>query len=135
MNTIRLSLFSLGLALAGCSFAARSPDMYRDDTRAVLDTKNEQIKSCYDELLKTNKDAQGKVTVKFTVAKDTGAFTNVAADPAGTTAPPELTNCVTTALTGLVLSPGDKSEGQATFEYEFTAGAPAAAEPVPPPAG
>jgi hypothetical protein len=132
MNTIRLSLFTLGLALAGCSFAARSPDMYRDDTRAVLETKNEQIKGCYDELLKTNKDAQGKVTVKFTVAKDTGAFSNVAADPAGTTAPAELTTCVTTALDGLVLSPGDKSEGQATFVYEFTAGAPVAAEPAPP---
>lgn len=129
MKTIRLSLLALGLSVAGCSFAARSPDMYRDDTRAVLETKNEQIRSCYDELLKTNKDAQGNVTVKFTVAKDTGAFSNVAADPAGTTAPPELTQCVLNALQGLALTPGDKSEGQATFVYQFSAAAPA--EPAP----
>jgi hypothetical protein len=102
MNTIRLSLVSLGLAVAGCSFAARSPDMYRDDTRAVLDTKNDQIKTCYDEVLKTNKDA-----------------------------PPEVAQCVLNALQGLVLSPGDKSEGQATFVYEFSAGAAPAPEPAP----
>jgi hypothetical protein len=131
MKTIRLSLFALGLSVAGCSFAARSPDMYRDDTRAVLETKNEQIKGCYDELLKTNKDAGGNVTVKFTVAKDTGAFSNVAADPAGTTAPPELAQCVLNALQGLALTPGDKSDGQATFIYQFSAGAP----PEPAPAG
>jgi hypothetical protein len=105
--------------------------MYRDDTRAVLDTKNEQIKACYDELLKTNKEAQGNVTVKFTVAKDTGAFSNIAADPAGTTAPPELAQCVLNALQGLALTPGDKSDGQATFIYQFSAGAP----PEPAPAG
>jgi hypothetical protein len=131
MKTIRLSLLSLGLGLAGCSFAARSPEMYRDDTRAVLETKNEQIKSCYDELLKTNKDAQGTVTVKFTVAKDTGQFANVAADPAGTTAPPELAQCVLNALQGLALTPGDKSDGVATFVYDFTA----TTAPEPAPAG
>lgn len=130
MNTIRLSLLSLSLGLVGCSFAARSPDMYRDDTRSVLETKNEQIKTCYDEVLKTNKDAQGKVTVKFTVAKDTGVFANVATDPAGTTAPAELSQCVLNALQGLALTPGDKSDGVATFVYEFTAGEP----PVPAPA-
>jgi len=131
MNTIRFSLISLALGVAGCSFAARSPDIYRDDTRAVLETKNEQIKTCYDEVLKTNKEAQGKVTVKFTVAKDTGAFSNVAADPAGTTAPEELTKCVLDALQGLALTPGDKSEGLATFVYEFSASAPPAPEPAP----
>jgi hypothetical protein len=130
MNTIRLSLLALGLSVAGCSFAARSPEMYRDDTRAVLETKNEQVKACYDELLKTNKDAQGTVTVKFTVTKDTGAFSNVAADPAGTTAPPELTQCVLNALQGLALTPGDKSEGQATFTYQFSASAPPEAAPA-----
>jgi hypothetical protein len=131
MKTIRLSLLALGLSVAGCSFAARSPDMYRDDTRAVLETKNEQIKTCYDDLLKTNKEAQGNVTVKFTVAQDTGAFSNIAADPAGTTAPAELTQCVLNALQGLALTPGDKSEGQATFTYSFSVSAP----PEPAPAG
>jgi hypothetical protein len=131
MNTIRLSLLSLGLAVAGCSFAARSPEMYRDDTRAVLETKNEQIKTCYDEVLKTNKDAQGTVTVKFTVAKDTGAFSNVAADPAATTAPAELSQCVLNALQGLALTPGDKSDGVATFVYEFSASTPPTPEPAP----
>jgi hypothetical protein len=131
MNTIRLPLLSFALLLGGCSFAARSPDMYRDDTRAVLETKNEQIKICYDEVLKGNKDAQGKVTVKFTVAKDTGAFSNVAVDPAGTTAPAELSTCVLNALQGLALTPGDKSEGQATFIYEFTAATPPTPEPAP----
>lgn len=130
MNTTRLSLLSLALGLAGCSFAARSPEMYRDDTRAVLETKNEQVKTCYDEILKTNADAQGTVTVKFTVAKDTGAFSNVATDPAGTTAPPELAQCVLNALQGLALSPGDKSDGMATFVYDFTSSTP----PTPTPA-
>jgi hypothetical protein len=38
---------------------------------------------------------------------------------------------VLNALQGLALTPGDKSEGQATFVYEFSAAAP----PEPTPAG
>lgn len=127
MMTIRLSLFAVLAAVAGCSFAARSPEMYRDDTAALLETKNPQIKACYDEALKTNKDLQGRVAVRMLVEHDTGNVTNVSADPAGTTAPEPLTKCVVDSLQGLVLSPADKRDGNATFVYEFSAPPPAPA--------
>lgn len=132
MKTISLCVLGLVAGVTGCSFAARSPDMYRDDTQALLETKSPQIKSCYDEALKTNKDLQGRVTVKMLVEHDTGNVSNVAADPAGTTAPEALTKCVVDSLQGLVLAPPDKRDGDASFVYEFTVGAP---PPAPAPAG
>ena len=135
MKTMRLSVLALIAAgMAGCSFAARSPDMYRDDTQALLASRDAQVKACYDEALKTNKELQGRVTVKFLVEHDTGKVANVAADPAGTTAPEPLTKCVVDSLQGLVLAPPDKRDGDASFVYEFTVGAPPPA-PAPAPAG
>jgi hypothetical protein len=135
MKTICLSLLVLTAGVAGCSFAARSPDMYRDDTAALLETRSAALKACYDEALKTTPDLQGRVTVRFTVEPDTGNLTNVAPDPAGTTAPETLTKCVVDSLQGLVLAPADKQAGNATFVYDFTVAAPPAPEAAPPPAG
>jgi len=120
-SLIKLSLLALAATTAGCSFHARSPEMYRDDTAALLETRNADIKACYDNELKNNKDATGRVTVHFTVAKETGQITNVAPVPAGTTAPESLTNCVVNAINGLVLTPPDNNDGDATFVYDFTA--------------
>ena len=105
----------------GCGGAVRIGDAYRDDVAKVVGSKNGDVKACYDNALKTNKDLAGKVTVKFTVEMKTGTFKDVKAD-----GPPELGTCVSSALNGLVLDPGDSNNGDATFEYEFTVGAPAA---------
>jgi hypothetical protein len=106
---------------AGCGGAVRTADPYRDDVAKVLATKNGDVKACYDNLLKGKKDLAGKVTVKFAVEMKTGAFKDVKTD-----GPAELGTCVSGALTGLVLDPGDINNGDATFVYEFTVGAPAA---------
>jgi len=48
----------IGFALAaitGCSVAVRDADHYRDDVNKVLETKNADVKACYDGLLKGNK--------------------------------------------------------------------------------
>lgn len=109
-------------ALAGCSFAARSPDMYRDDTSKVLATKNNDIQACYDGVLKGTPGAGGKVTVTFDVMDDSGQITNVKVDPGGTTAPPPVAECVTKSISsGLSISPPDARLGKATYVYEFTA--------------
>ncbi len=107
-------------AVAGCSFIARGPDQYRTDTRALLETRNAQIKSCYDSHLASNPNASGNVVVTFTVEKKTGVITQVAADPSST-APAPLQDCVVQALEGLQLTPEDRRDGQATFTYTFTA--------------
>ena len=86
-------------ALAGCSVAARSPEMYRDDTTKVLAAKSDDIRACYDGVLKGTPGASGKVTVKFDVPKDgeqnAGKISNVTVDAANTTAPPAVADCVT----------------------------------------
>lgn len=121
MNTKLLVCVSFA-ALTGCSFAARSPDMYRDDTTKVLETKNSEIQACYDGVLKTTPGAGGSVTVTFDVKDDTGQIENVKVDPAGTTAPPPVAECVTKAIgSGLAISPPDARLGKATYVYEFTA--------------
>jgi len=124
------STFALLAAVAvstGCSFMMRDPESYQKDTEALLETRSGAIKACYVETLKTDGTAQGRVTVRFKVEKETGNIVDVQVDPAGTTAPETLTQCVTTALGGLVLQPPDAQDGMATFSYEFVINPPAAA--------
>jgi hypothetical protein len=134
---IKLSLFALVAAATGCEFHARSPEDYRDVTQALLDTKAQDIKACYDGALKGQKELQGRVTVQFVVEAETGKIKDVKVDPAGTTAPEVLNGCVTNSISGLALTPPDKRDGVATWVYDFTPTAPAAAAPAPvgPPPG
>lgn len=115
-----LALASLLGVTAGCEFHARSPEDYRSVTRALIETRTSQIQSCYDDALKTNKEAKGNVTVHFFVVEDTGALDNIEALPSST-APEALQQCVVTALQGLVLQPPDARKGDATFSFEFSA--------------
>jgi hypothetical protein len=131
-TVIKQSLFALLAAAAGCEFHARSAEDYRDATQAVLDTRAQDIKACYDGALKGQQELQGRVTVQFVVEAETGQIKDVKVDPAGTTAPEVLSSCVTTAIGGLALTPPDKRDGIATWVYDFTpTGAPAAAPPPP----
>jgi hypothetical protein len=119
-TTLKFGLVALLASVTGCQFYARSPEEYRDATQKVLDTKAGDIKACYDTALKGKQDLQGKVTIHFTVEPETGVIDKVQVDPSGTTAPAELSTCVSTALNGLKLDPPDKREGVATFTYDFT---------------
>ena len=57
------AISSLALVVGGCSFYARSPDQYRDDTSNLLSTKSVELNACYDTVVKTEPNATGKVTV------------------------------------------------------------------------
>ena len=116
--TIASALLS-AFVLGGCSFHARGPDQYREDTRAVLETRSDQIRSCYDSLLKEDKKAEGRIILTFTVQKETGEFTDVTIQDDGSSDSPELRKCVLDAVAGLKLEPVDKRDGKATFTYEF----------------
>lgn len=134
MKTNLLIAASLA-AVTGCSFAARSPEMYRDETKAVLDKKNDEIRACYDGVLKGTPGAAGKVTVNFDVVADgetdAGKIANVRTEKTGTTAPPAVAECVTKTIAGAgPLSPPDKRKGDAAFVYEFTAPPPPAPAPI-----
>lgn len=138
-SLISLTLVSLAALAAGCSFAARSPEMYAADTQKVLESRSPDIKKCYDDALKTKQDLAGRVTVKFTVKNETGELTGLQVDAANTTAPEPLPGCVIAALQGLKLTPPDEKEGLATFSWEFVAtpapaAAPAGAAPPAAPA-
>jgi hypothetical protein len=117
------------VVLAGCAVGARSPDAYRDDTKKVLDTKNADIRACYDQVLKEDPSAHGTVTVKFDVETDQGAIGNVSVDATHTTAPAPVAECVTKSLPGLTIAPPDARTGAATWVYEFSA------PPAPPKPG
>ncbi|HXS17875.1 MAG TPA: AgmX/PglI C-terminal domain-containing protein [Polyangiaceae bacterium] len=126
MNTLRKSWALLlgAVFLSGCQFYARSPEDYAKETQALLATKNEDIKGCYDKVLKKDKDAAGVVAVNFKVEKKTGKVVDPTVDDAKTTAPKALTKCVTKAMEGLTLDPPDQRDGMASFEYEFKANPP-----------
>lgn len=117
--TIRLLPCAL-LATVGCSFHARGPEKYRDDVRAVLETRNAQVQQCYDTALKQQPNLQGTVTVRFVVQTETGNIVDPAVVPEASNAPPELGTCVVNAINGLQLTPPDQREGHATFAYEFS---------------
>jgi hypothetical protein len=118
-NLMAMTLLGLAFTSTACSFYARSQKDYRDATAKLLKTKDADLDACYDNVLKTTPNVGGKVTVEFKVEEKTGKIEDVKADPARTSAPQPLIDCVTTALTGLVLDPPDQRTGLATFEYEF----------------
>lgn len=138
MKKISLTLVALAALAAGCSFAARSPEMYAADTEKLLESKSAEIKQCYDAALKTNQTLAGRVTVNFTVRTETGEIADVKVDAPNTTAPEVLQGCVIAALQGLKLDPPDEKDGLATFSWEFQAtqaGAPPPVDPAAPAAG
>lgn len=110
--------------LGGCQFYARSPEDYAKETEGLLATKSEDIKSCYDKVLKKDKDAAGVVAINFKVEKKTGNVIEPTVDDAKTTAPKALSKCVIKAMEGLTLDPPDQRDGMASFEYEFKANPP-----------
>ena len=127
MKTQLLALVSLvALATTACSGALRSPEMYRDDTAKVFETKTGDMKSCYDDVLKSKPGVGGTVTVKFTWSSEDGTLKDTVVDPAGSSAPAEVQQCVTKALTGLTLDPKDAKDGMGTWKFEFHAPPPAA---------
>ena len=68
----------------------------------------------------------GTVTVKFTWSSEDGTLKDTVVDPAGSSAPAEVQQCVTKALTGLTLDPKDAKDGMGTWKFEFHAPPPAA---------
>ena len=118
--TIALALSVLASA-TGCSFHARSPEDYKNDTRAVLETRSTQIQSCYDAALSTDPNAAGNVVVSFTVMEKTGEITDPQVLPESS-APAPLGQCIVEAINGLALQPPDERKGDATFVWEFRKG-------------
>ena len=120
MNAKQLvSSVVLAAGLQACSFNARSPEDYRKVTNDLLATRADQLKTCYDAVLLTNATAGGIVVVSFKVEAKTGKLSNPNIDPARTTAPDPLKQCVITALDGLAIDPPDSRDGSATFSWEF----------------
>lgn len=114
-------LLSAAALLGGCSFAKRSPKMYADDTKALLETRHDQVKACYEAELKSDVALAGSVTIAFKVAEDTGKVTQVQAED-GSSLPESLQSCVVQSVEGLTLMPPDADEGHATFTYRFNPG-------------
>jgi hypothetical protein len=130
MKTIlSFALLPPTLLLAACSFMLRSPDEYRDATKAVLDKRTGSITGCYDKVLANTTDPaaqqalQGTVAVHFSVEHDTGKVLGPAVIPARTTAPQPLQQCVLDAMVAAdALAPPDHEDGDATFAWAFTIG-------------
>ncbi|MEO8702602.1 MAG: hypothetical protein ABI867_21340 [Kofleriaceae bacterium] len=114
-------LVMLAVVAMGCAGTARSSDVYRRDTRAMLETRNAQLATCYDDALKVDPKIGGMVAVKFTVEKKTGMFTKPTIDPTRSNASEALVTCVLRVVDGLALQPPDAREGRATFVYELSA--------------
>lgn len=114
-------IVSLGVAMLtlGCQFHARSADDYSTETSRLLETKQAELKSCYDEILEKDAKAKGVVAVTFTVEAKTGLLKDAKLDETKTTAPKTLSECVLGAIEGLKLDPPDQREGQASWSYEF----------------
>jgi len=122
---LKLTGLVFGAALTlGCQFYARAPEDYAKETEALIATKSEDLKSCYDKVLKKKKKAEGLVAVTFKVEHKTGKIVDTKVDEEKTTAPDALAKCVVETIDGLTLDPPDQRDGMASFEYEFKANPP-----------
>lgn len=117
---IRVSLAMLAaLALAGCSFHARSPDDYRKVTRDLVQTRSDQLRTCYEDQVEHDENAGGKVAIDFGVEAETGRLVAPEVVAGETTASEPLQQCVITALDGLTLDPPDERTARARFVWNF----------------
>lgn len=107
------------ITLAACGGTARPLDGYRADTQKLLQTRDDQVQSCYQHALTADAKVSGTVAIQFVVAKKTGEIESATIDKSKTTAPDALGGCVLEAVKGLKLDPPDRNEGHATFVYEF----------------
>lgn len=119
------ALVAVSSLVTGC--AVRDAKMFVDDTGKALATRNNEIKACYDGILKATPTAGGKVTVKFEVETEEGKIVKIEVDKANTTAPDAVQACVTKNIEGLKISPPDKKTGDGSWVYEFSAAGPAPA--------
>ena len=127
-NVLTLGMLGVVLAAAtGCGAGARVPEMYKQDTRALLETRNTDIKACYDAALAQHKTLSGTVVVHFIVEAETGMIKEAAVLPEST-ASESLSGCIVNAISGLTLDPPDVNDGDATFTWAFQPGAPAPSE-------
>jgi len=125
MTTIKHLLFGAALAtVAACAGPSRNVAAYRDDTASLLESRNPELKACYEAALQTDTKLAGTVTVQFVVQGESGTIKNPTIDPTRSTATPALGECVLKAINGLVLAPPDRNEGRATYTYEFRPDAP-----------
>ncbi|HKP56453.1 MAG TPA: AgmX/PglI C-terminal domain-containing protein [Polyangiales bacterium] len=109
------------LCLAATACAVRDGAMYRDDTRKLLETKQSELRQCYDAELQKDPKAGGKVVVSFTIQKDTGVLINPKIDDLQSTPNRTLRRCVVDSLKGLTLEPADERDGEGTFTWQFQA--------------
>ncbi len=117
----RFTTFAICTAMFASGCILRSTEDYTRDVRAELETKNGDIRSCYDAQLASDPSVSGDVVVTFKVAKKSGTITDVAVDPSST-APAALSDCIATSIDGLALDPGDMAPAEATYTYRFKAG-------------
>jgi hypothetical protein len=119
-----VSFSFLTLGTLGCQFYARNPEEYSAETSKLIDTKREELKSCYDEILEKDSAASGIVTVDFLVEAKTGVIKDVVVDKEKSTAPEALETCLVEVIEGLKLDPPDQREGKASWTYKFDANQP-----------
>jgi len=120
-STILSVLFlAASTVVPGCTCIARDAELYRTDTRSLVETRNKAIKDCYDVALTTDPKTSGTVVVKFKVEKKTGKIMETTVDSA-TKAPEALSKCIVEAVDGLTLDPVYQRYGIATFTWTFRA--------------
>lgn len=105
--------------LLACGGNARTPEQWTEDTYKLLETKNADVVTCYNEALKKNPLLEGQVTVDFIIHNKTGQFAKVRVDANKSTAAEPARKCVVDAVQDLKLGPPDANTGKATFTWEF----------------
>lgn len=115
-----IALLSLVAFGAGCSFIARDTETYKKDNRALVETKTDEIRACYDSALAQDPTLSGEVVASWTVEKKTGKLTNITVLTDKSTAPEGLQNCVMASLEGLTFAKPDQRDGQVqSFTWSF----------------
>lgn len=127
--------------LVGCGAASRTPAQYVEDTQKVFAEYEGAMKTCYEGVLASKPDAKGDVTIKFQWTAINGADQRYltkglglaagAGDAAklkgevvvdNSTAPEEVTKCVTDNLVEARLKPSGEGTGIGTWTFHFAPG-------------
>ena len=150
-TTLLVTALASLVVMSGCGSASRTPAQYSEDTGKAFAEHEAAMKTCYEGVLASKPDAKGDVTIGFQWTAINGADQRYLTKGVGlavgggsaenlksevtvekTTAPEEVTKCVTDALANARLAPAGKGTGIGTWTFHFapaSAAAPAADAP------
>jgi hypothetical protein len=89
------------------------------EVKKAIATRKAEIRACYHSLLEKDKNASGKVVIRFTIAEDGTVEETVILNE--TSLPRDTAQCIADVVAGITFAKPTGGKARITYPWEFTA--------------